>query len=81
VPKIKEFDLNGDVIYSAQFGDPAATFSYRAFKLDNWHAESAAPPKILASKQSLGETNVNMSWNGATEYDSLVLQAANAGQN
>jgi len=61
VPKIKEFAPDDSVVYSAQFGDPAATFSYRVFKVDNWHAKSAAPPKIFALKQSSGGIDVYMS--------------------
>ena len=70
VPKIKEFDSNGEVVYSATFGPPEGTDSFRAFKLNDWHAVPSYPPKVVSQYSYDGKNfTVHMSWNGATDID------------
>lgn len=76
VPQIKEFDSNGDVVYDATFGPADGTVSFRAFKLDNWHAVPSYKPKVLATYSWDGKNfTVYMSWNGATDIDAWNIFA------
>jgi hypothetical protein len=71
VPKIKEFDSNGTLLYMAEFGNLDSTISFRTFRLDDWHAIPSYPPKV-DPQMNLGNPiglNVSMSWNGATDID------------
>jgi hypothetical protein len=71
VPKIKEFDSDGNVLYTAVFGHLDSTVSFRTFKLDDWHAIPSYPPKVYAQISfATTKLDVWMSWNGATDIDS-----------
>lgn len=74
MPKIKEFNSNGDVVYTAGFGPLQGTVSFRAFRLDDWHAVPSYPPKVVARRSTNG-TTVYMSWNGATDIDTWIVTA------
>ena len=71
VPKIKEFDSDGNVLYTAAFGHLDSTLSFRTFKLDDWHAIPSYPPKVHAQIPFANtKLDVWMSWKRATDIDS-----------
>ena len=75
ISKVKEYDINGNTILSAQFGDLNAVASYRGYKC-GWRATPFWKPVVVAKPTSDGASNVFMSWNGATEYDNWAVYAA-----
>ncbi|GAW17298.1 hypothetical protein ANO14919_067540 [Xylariales sp. No.14919] len=70
-PRIKEYYPNGTVAMSVKFGPGNNNiFSYRAYRLP-WVGRPNTLPKAVACKsQTSNQTEVYMSWNGATEYTS-----------
>ncbi|KAJ6073097.1 hypothetical protein N7467_011182 [Penicillium canescens] len=74
ISKVKEFDGDGNVVFSAQFGDDNAVASYRGFRCQ-WAATPFWNPSVVVSKTDSNIT-VYMSWNGATEYDNWVVYSA-----
>lgn len=76
IPKVKEFDVDGNVIFSAKFGDENAVASSRGYRCQ-WTATPFWKPSVSVNSTSSGAT-VYMSWNGATEYDNRVLYAASS---
>ncbi|KAJ5479104.1 hypothetical protein N7530_004613 [Penicillium desertorum] len=74
ISKVKEFDGDGNVVFSAQFGDDNAVASYRGYRCP-WTATPFWKPSVSVKTTSSGAT-VYMSWNGATEYDNWVVYAA-----
>lgn len=74
IAKVKEFDGNGRVIYSAQFGEDNAISSYRGYRYQ-WHATPFWKPSVKVIRSGNAVT-VYMSWNGATEYDNWVVYSA-----
>jgi hypothetical protein len=71
-PTVREFNAEGDVIWTARFGPsaPPQIASYRAFK-SNWHATPWYPPALKAvayqSPTFRMSTHFYVSWNGATD--------------
>ncbi|KAK3073967.1 hypothetical protein LTR53_003971 [Teratosphaeriaceae sp. CCFEE 6253] len=47
IPKLREVDQDGSVVYAAHFGYDVTAASYRAFSVDNWDGYPATPPKIV----------------------------------
>ncbi|KAJ5978173.1 hypothetical protein N7501_001515 [Penicillium viridicatum] len=76
ISKVKEFDGDGDVVFSAQFGDDNAVASYRGYRYQ-WTATPFWKPSVSVNKTDSRAT-VYMSWNGATEYDNWVVYAASS---
>ncbi|GAB7354576.1 hypothetical protein MBLNU459_g5025t2 [Dothideomycetes sp. NU459] len=73
-----EFSAEGDVICDTHFATERALHeldaqSYRVLKFP-WTGQPAEPPVAVVSVQS----SVFVSWNGATEVDTWVLQHANS---
>ncbi|KAJ5467413.1 hypothetical protein N7475_005165 [Penicillium sp. IBT 31633x] len=76
ISKVKEFDGDGDVVFSAQFGEDDAVASYRGYRYQ-WTATPFWKPSAAVDRTDSGAT-VYMSWNGATEYDNWVIYAASS---
>ncbi|KAJ6139070.1 hypothetical protein N7471_005556 [Penicillium samsonianum] len=76
IPKVKEFDVDGNVVFSAKFGDENAVASYRGYRYQ-WTATPFWKPSVSVNSTSSGAT-VYMSWNGDTEYDNWALYAASS---
>ncbi|KAK2764340.1 hypothetical protein FQN54_009033 [Arachnomyces sp. PD_36] len=66
----KEFNADGNVIWTGRFGPDTQIASYRTFKAD-WHATPWYPPNVKAtvyqSPTSQMSTHFYVSWNGATD--------------
>ncbi|KAJ5089891.1 hypothetical protein N7532_008575 [Penicillium argentinense] len=74
ISKVKEFDGDGNVVLSAQFGEDNSVASYRGYRCQ-WSAVPFWKPSVNVSRTSTGAT-VYMSWNGATDYDNWVVYSA-----
>lgn len=68
VPRMKEFDDNGNVVLSVAWGEAQSVQSYRTYKAP-WVGKPASKPEVAACKRG-SATEVYMSWNGATEVRS-----------
>ncbi|KAH8203939.1 hypothetical protein TruAng_001881 [Truncatella angustata] len=79
-PRIKEYYSNGSVAMSAKFGPGnGKIFSYRAYRLP-WVGRPNTLPKVVACRGQTGnQTEVYMSWNGATEYTSWKVYSGASG--
>lgn len=68
-PRIKEYYPDGSLAMSVAFGGSDNTvFSYRAYRAE-WVGNPRNPPKVYACQDSsANQTQVYMSWNGATEH-------------
>ncbi|KAF9869410.1 hypothetical protein CkaCkLH20_13127 [Colletotrichum karsti] len=64
-PKIKEFNADGECVFTAQFGEDKLVQSYRNYRLP-WVGKPYYAPKAFACSSG-NQTEVYMSWNGATE--------------
>jgi hypothetical protein len=71
VPTLKEFDQAGNVVLSVSWGEAEAVQSYRDYKAE-WVGKPSAKPDIFACKAG-NETEVYMSWNGATEHKTWTV--------
>lgn len=76
ISKVKEFDGDGKVVFSAKFGDDDTVASYRGYRCE-WTATPFWKPSASVDRTDSGAT-VYMSWNGATEYDNWVIYAASS---
>lgn len=74
IAKVKEFDGDGKVVYSAQFGEDNAISSYRGFRYQ-WNATLFWKPSVNVTRSG-NKVTVYMSWNGATDYDNWVVYSA-----
>jgi len=74
ISKVKEYDGDGNVVFSAQFGDDDAVASYRGYRCQ-WSAVPFWKPIVNVARTDDGAT-VYMSWNGATDYDNWVIYSA-----
>ena len=63
VPEISEFSPSGALLFDAHL--PYGLIFYRAYR-HPWSALPLQPPAAVASLNNVGETVVQMSWNGAT---------------
>lgn len=75
ISKVKEFDVAGNTVLTAQFGDLNEVASYRGYKCP-WKATPFWPPVVVANRTSDSTADVFMSWNGATEYDNWAVYSA-----
>ena len=79
IPAYTEFTPDGRVMCNARFGPPSWAFraglvtSYRTFKSLTWVGLPNSPPDIYFR---LSDRKLYVSWNGATEVDSWILQGA-----
>ncbi|GKT60062.1 hypothetical protein ColTof4_00204 [Colletotrichum tofieldiae] len=64
-PKIKEFNAEGECVFTAQFGEDKLVQSYRNHRYP-WVGKPYYAPKAFACNAN-NQTEVYMSWNGATE--------------
>ncbi|KAK7900468.1 hypothetical protein LTR67_002750 [Exophiala xenobiotica] len=71
-PVIEEFDGQGNITMTFQFGSAYDTSTYRAYK-SPWHPNPVAPPVAVAYTGH--GTDVYMSWNGATDVESWTVYA------
>ena len=75
IPKVKEYDTNGECIYTAQFGLDNEVTSYRAHR-GVWQGTPATYPisvKICAASDTSGTTSLYVSWNGATGVNQWAI--------
>jgi hypothetical protein len=74
--RIKEYHPDGSLAMSIRFGaDDNTVFSYRAYRKD-WVGHPVIPPKAYACQdKSANQTQVYMSWNGATEHKAWNVYA------
>ena len=77
--KIKEYNPDGSVAMTAQFGSAdGEVFSYRAYRLP-WVGRPKTPPSaFVCMDKASDETLVYMSWNGATEHQCWDVFAGNS---
>ncbi|KAF9885572.1 hypothetical protein FE257_012778 [Aspergillus nanangensis] len=68
IPKIKEYSANGSVVLTAQFGPDNVVASYRGYKFPWVGAPNTVPDVVACVDRKGNQTNVYMSWNGATEH-------------
>lgn len=71
IPKVKEYDEDGNVVLAGHFGGGKAQ-AYRAFKFP-WHATPYWDPELVVRHTTAYTTDVYMSWNGATDYDNWAI--------
>ncbi|KAJ5721553.1 uncharacterized protein N7483_009487 [Penicillium malachiteum] len=76
ISKVKEFDGDGNVVFSAAFGTSNTVSSYRGFRYQ-WSATPFWKPSLNVTRTSSGIV-VYMSWNGATDYDSWAVYSASS---
>jgi hypothetical protein len=67
-PKVKEYNGNGTCVMTAQFGEDGVVASYRAYRSPWVGVPTTAPDVFSCVDNSHNNTNVFMSWNGATEH-------------
>ena len=76
VPRVTEFDGDGNVVFDATFSD--GDDSYRAYRFP-WSGTPTTRPAIATAKGRGGTKTIYASWNGATGVASWqVLAAADA---
>ncbi|KAI1389106.1 ASST-domain-containing protein [Hypoxylon trugodes] len=70
-PKIREYDADGSVVMTAQFGPgDNLVFSYRGYRLPWIGRPKTSPSAFACVDKANNETTVYMSWLGATEHRS-----------
>lgn len=72
ISKLKEFDKNGRVVLTAQFGVDNEVASYRGYKCP-WKATPFWKPSVVVQRATTDTADVYMSWNGATEHDNWAV--------
>ncbi|KAJ0304040.1 hypothetical protein Brms1b_011357 [Colletotrichum noveboracense] len=76
MPKIKEFNAEGECVFTAQFGEDRLVQSYRNYRFP-WVGKPYYAPKAFACSAG-NQTEVYMSWNGATENKKWTVFAGDA---
>ncbi|KAF2646013.1 hypothetical protein P280DRAFT_544443 [Massarina eburnea CBS 473.64] len=76
-PILKEFDKDGNVVMTVQWGEIKKVQSYRDYKAV-WVGKPSTPPNVFACREGDTTTNVYMSWNGATEHQTWTVNAGAA---
>ena len=72
IPRVTEFDGDGNVVFDATFSDGAD--SYRAYRFP-WSATPTTRPAIATAKGRGGTKTIYASWNGATGVASWQVLA------
>ncbi|CAI7667022.1 unnamed protein product [Penicillium viridicatum] len=73
IPKLKEYDGDGNVVLRGQFGkDTFSANAYRIFKFP-WSATPHWDPTLFVNHTTSHMTDLYMSWNGATDYDNWAI--------
>ncbi|KAJ5770221.1 uncharacterized protein N7511_002272 [Penicillium nucicola] len=72
-PNIQEYDSNGNVVMSGQFGAYGQVETYRGLKYEWTSTTPTWNPAVAIDTTAANMTDVYMSWNGATEYDNWVV--------
>lgn len=75
ISTVKEFDGDGNLVYSASFGAPNAVASYRGYRFQ-WSAVPFWKPSLNVTRVANSSATVYMSWNGATDYDTWAVYSA-----
>jgi hypothetical protein len=75
-----EYASNGTVLCDVHFGPEngfggGSVQSYRAHKSE-WHGWPTSPPSVTILQNAIGDWNLYVSWNGATEVSAWILQGA-----
>ncbi|KAL4891458.1 ASST-domain-containing protein [Aspergillus ambiguus] len=68
-PKIKEYSANGTCVMTAQFGPNEVVASYRGYRYPWVGTPNTAPDAFACVDRIHNQTNIYMSWNGATEHN------------
>ncbi|KAJ5267170.1 hypothetical protein N7478_009978 [Penicillium angulare] len=76
ISKVKEYDGNGEVVFSGVFGPDNDVASYRGYRFE-WSAVPFWKPSLNVTRTSSGAV-AYMSWNGATEYDNWAVYSASS---
>ncbi|CAG7923158.1 unnamed protein product [Penicillium olsonii] len=76
-PKIKEYSSNGTCVMTAQFGEDGVVASYRAYRSPWVGIPTTSPDLFACSDESNNNTQVFMSWNGATEHKKWKIFGGN----
>ncbi|KAJ5814845.1 hypothetical protein N7474_006622 [Penicillium riverlandense] len=73
IPKLKEYDRDGNVVLRGQFGN--STYAANAYRISKspWRATPHWDPVLFVNHRTEHTTDVYMSWNGATEYDNWAI--------
>ena len=74
---LREFDEDGNVVYASQLGPVNRSDVYRAYKKE-WVGRPTTSPKVVAKPYLSGETQVWVSWNGATEVATWIIYAGSS---
>ena len=72
ISKLKEYDENGRVVLTAQFGVDNEVASYRGYKCP-WKGTPFWKPDVVVQRATADTADVYMSWNGATEHDNWAV--------
>jgi EmrB/QacA subfamily drug resistance transporter len=75
VPFLTEFNRKGAIIFDGAF--PAPDMSYRAY-LQKWVGKPLTRPRV-ATRRAGGDTDVYVSWNGATQVARWRVESAAGG--
>ncbi|OTA96352.1 hypothetical protein M434DRAFT_375167 [Hypoxylon sp. CO27-5] len=78
-PKIREYNSDGSVLMTAQFGPgDGLVFSYRAYRKP-WIGQPKTPPSVFACIDAANnKTTVYMSWLGSTVHNSWKVYAGSS---
>jgi hypothetical protein len=73
IPKLKEYDGDGNVFLRGQFGNNAyEANAYQIFE-SPWKGTPHWDPVLFVNHTTEHTTDVYMSWNGATDYDNWAI--------
>ncbi|OQD91079.1 hypothetical protein PENANT_c001G11335 [Penicillium antarcticum] len=72
-PNIQEYDSNGEIVKSGQFGAYGQAETYRGLKYKWTSTTPIWNPAVAINTTVSNTTDFYMSWNGATEYDNLAV--------
>ncbi|KAJ5893646.1 hypothetical protein N7495_005337 [Penicillium taxi] len=69
IPKIEEYDIDGNIVMRAQFGLDDVMHTYRVYRYP-WIGHPSTIPQVVACLLNESEAAVYVSWNGATDINS-----------
>lgn len=75
VPKMKEYDGDGNVAMTIQYGKEGDVSAYRSYRY-KWVGKPKTQPDVYACHDGI-DTQVYMSWNGSTEHTAWEIYSGN----